>query len=129
MRNFLIKAGVALAGFSALAGTAIAASSDLYDYTYGYTTAADVAGLGGILAGLGIFGVILPICCGLVIFVLAIFNIWMFVDVLNKTEAQLPNRTMWIVLLAVGFFMAGLGGIAGLVYFFGPRKKINSGKK
>lgn len=52
---------------------------------------------------------------------IGIFFIWLFVacivDVLRKNEAEFPDRTIWLVLLAISFF-TGLAWLASLVYYF-----------
>jgi hypothetical protein len=113
----LSKATVFVAGIAAFASTALAQS-----YTYS-STAGDAAAGGIGLAMLGFW-----CCAGLFGLVLLGFNIWMAVDVLQRTEAEMPNRTMWLVLLIVGFF-ASFGWIAALVYFFTEKKKLDAAKK
>ena len=123
-KDLIAKSAFAIAAFSALATTVMAVSSTSDGLTYSYDmTGADAAGLSAMLASLGIFGVIIPLCCGLIGLVFLVFNIWMLVDVLKRTEVELPNKTMWMVLLIIGLF-TGLGGIVALVYYFGPKKKL-----
>lgn len=125
-KDLIAKSAIAISAFSALASTVMAVDSysDGLSYTYDLgTSSADVAGLGAMLAGLGVFGAIIPICCGLIGLVFLAFNIWMLIDVLKRTESELPNKQMWMILLIVGLLL-GFGGIVALVYFFGPRKKL-----
>lgn len=123
-KDLIAKSTIAIAAFSALATTVMAVSSTSDGLTTSYDlTGADAAGMSAILASLGIFGVIIPLCCGLIGLVSLVFNIWMLVDVLKRTEIELPNKTMWMVLLIIGLF-TGLGGIVALVYYFGPKKKL-----
>jgi uncharacterized BrkB/YihY/UPF0761 family membrane protein len=127
-KDLIAKSAIAISAFSALATTvmAIESYSDGLEYTYDLgSSSTDVAGLGAMLAGLGVFGIIIPLCCGLIGLVFLVFNIWMLVDVIKRTEVELPNKNMWMILLIVGLLM-GFGGIVGLVYFFGPRKKLNA---
>jgi hypothetical protein len=123
-KDLIAKSAVAITALSALSSTVMAAES-LYDYSYEYSdlSGADAAGLGAMLASLGVFGIILPLCCGLIGLVFLVFNIWMLIDVLKRTETELPNKNMWMILLIVGLLL-GFGGIVALVYFFGPRKKL-----
>ena len=108
----LSKATLFVAGFSALATTAMAQSS----------ASADAAG--GFI-GLMMIGV--WCCAGIFGLAAVAFNIWMIVDVLQRTEATMPNRTMWMILLIVGLFV-GFGFIAALVYYFTEKKKLDGGK-
>jgi len=123
-KDLIAKSTIAIAAFSALATTVMAVTTSYDDLTYTYDmTSADAAGLSAMLASLGIFGVIIPLCCGLIGLIFLVFNIWMLVDVLKRTEVELPSKTMWMVLLIIGL-LTGLGGIVALVYYFGPKKKL-----
>jgi hypothetical protein len=117
-KDLIAKSAIAISAFSALATTAFAVS----DYSYSYDTTGDPAAA-AVLGSLGIFGIIIPLCCGLIGLVLYAFNIWMIIDVLKRTEVELPNKTTWMVLLIVGFLM-GFGPFVALFYYFGPRKKL-----
>ena len=48
------------------------------------------------------------------------YNEWV-----QRTEAELPNKTLWLVLLIAGLVF-GFGGIVALVYFLGPRKNLKN---
>lgn len=123
-KDLIAKSTIAIAAFSALATTVMAVTTSYDDLTYTYDmTSADAAGLSAMLASLGIFGVIIPLCCGLIGLIFLVFNIWMLVDVLKRTEVELPSKTMWMILLIIGL-LTGLGGIVALVYYFGPKKKL-----
>jgi len=129
-KDLIAKSSIAIAAFTAMASTVMAADSldSLYTYTYDLDNAdAAAGGIAAMLAGLGVFGIILPLCCGLIGLVFLVFNIWMLVDVLKRTEVELPNKQMWMILLIVGLLL-GFGGIVALVYFFGPRKKFAAKK-
>lgn len=128
-KDLIAKSSIAIAAFSAMASTVMAADYDsLYKYSYDLSNSdAAAGGIAAMLAGLGVFGIILPLCCGLIGLVFLVFNIWMLVDVLKRTEVELPNKQMWMILLIVGLLL-GFGGIVALVYFFGPRKKFASKK-
>lgn len=123
-KDLVAKTTIAITAFSVLATTVMAVSTSSDPLTYSYDlSSADTAGLGAMMASLGVFGIILPLCCGLIGLVFLVFNIWMLVDVLKRTEVELPNKTMWMVLLIIGLF-TGLGGIVALVYYLGPKKKL-----
>ena len=106
-----------LATFSALASGVLVQS---YDYVY--STADDLAA-GGALATFGVaYWVIM--CCSVIVG-LASFGItvWMLIDVLKRSDAEMPNKVMWVLIILL------TGGIGALVYFFTERKKLNSAKK
>lgn len=111
-------------------GAAVLAESyeDLFETysTSDYSTSSDaLSGAMGTLfaGGFGVFGIL--IICGILIgCVLFVFNVWMLIDVFKRTEAQLPNRTLWIVLLIAGLLL-GFGGIAAVVYYFSEKKKLD----
>lgn len=121
-KDLIAKSAIAISAFSALATTAFAVSDYSYTYDLG-TSAEDSAGAAAALASMGIFGIVLPLCCGLIGLLFLAFNIWMLVDVLKRTEVELPNKTTWMVLLIVGLVF-GFGGLVALFYYFGPRKRL-----
>jgi hypothetical protein len=122
-KDLIAKSAIAISAFSALATTVFAVTDYSDGYSYTYDTTGDPAAAAALLGGFGIFGIIIPLCCGLIGLVLYAFNIWMIIDVLKRTEVELPNKTTWMVLLIVGFLM-GFGPFVALFYFFGPRKKF-----
>ncbi len=110
---------IAIAGVSFLS---MASSALAYEYSYEYDMGSDAAG--GLMAFLGGgFGLVVALCSVLLYCVSLIFNIWMIVDVIKRTEAELPNRTMWLILLILGLLFT-FGGLVALIYFFSARKKL-----
>jgi len=105
--------------FATFTGVLSSILAQSYDYTYDATTAAaDTAGL----AFLG--GFWLVYCCfGLISLAAFGFTIWMLVDIIKRTDAEMPNKVMWILIVLL------TGGIGSLVYFFTERKKLNAGNK
>ena len=96
------------------------------------TSSSNVEGLDALFTTLGIgFGsvslisTVVLLCCCVIGLVLIAFNVWMLVDVVKRTEAELPNKQMWMILLIVGLVI-GFGGIVAIVYFLGPRKGLKS---
>ncbi len=75
-------------------------------------------------AGAGIFALLfagcnlLFLCIGLL---LSIAAIWLFIacliDVSRKSETEFKDRTLWLVILILGFFIP-FGFIAPIVYYF-----------
>jgi len=123
--GILAKSAVVLTTIAALSTTVLAAVDD---YSYSYSTASDLDPVfGGLIASLGVGFYIIACCMGLIGLLFVVFNIWMIIDVLKRTEVELPNKTMWMVLLIVGLLMS-FGWIPSLIYFFGPRKSMNAGK-
>jgi len=116
--SLLGKAGVALSAAGMLAGKVLAASSD---YTYDYSTLDS----GAAAAATGLSGVMIVVWCCVMIVSLAFtaFWIWMIVDVIKRTEAELPDKTMWIVLVIL------LGPIGAVVYYFVKKRPLDKGKK
>lgn len=132
IQSIATKATALALSFGAVATSVLAEAYDYSDYydlynTTSTSTMSDADAL-AFLGGLGVFGVILPLCCGLIALIFVAFNIWMLVDVIKRTEAELPNRQTWLIVLIVGLIL-GFGGIAALVYYFGPRKKLAPLKK
>ena len=80
------------------------------------------------------FGFAFIACYGvflLIALALFVLNIWMLIDAIQRQEYEYPNSTggsknLWVIILAVGMVI-GLGGIAGIVYFFMVFKKIKRG--
>jgi hypothetical protein len=109
----LSKGAFAVMSVAGLASSVLAQS---YGTTYSSTDDAAVGLFGGMF--------ILVYCC-LIIFSLAAFGfmVWMLIDVLKRTDAEMPNKTMWILIVLF------TGIIGSLVYFFTERKKLNAGKK
>ncbi len=128
IQSIATKASALVMSLGAIATSVMAEAYDYSDYYDTYSTTstlsdADAAGLSAMLASMGVVGVILPMCICLIGVIFLAFNIWMLVDVVKRTEAELPNRQTWLIVLIVGLVL-GFGGIAALVYFFGPRKKL-----
>lgn len=114
-KDLVAKSAIAITVFSALATTVVAVSSTSGDLD---PATAGIVGMTALTLPIIIF------CCSMLIVIpLLVMNIWMLVDVLKRTEVELPNKTMWMVLLIIGLF-TGLGGIVALVYYFGPKKKL-----
>lgn len=98
----------------ALAGVLVSASSV-------YAQADDAVG-----AGMGAF---MCVCYALAFIVsigLLIFTIMMIMDVSKRDEKVLPNKTMWLVLMIVGWVIGGFGWIVALVYYFTRKKKMDA---
>lgn len=128
IQSIATKATALAMSFGAIATSVLAEAydySDYSDYYDAYTTTSTMSDAGALafLGSMGVFGVILPLCCGLIGLVFLALNIWMLVDVIKRTETELPNRQTWLIVLIVGLIL-GFGGIAALVYYFGPRKKF-----
>ena len=116
-KEFITKASLALGSFAMMTSSALAATT--YDYMYDL----DDAAAGSAFLGLtGVWFVV--VCCAALIGLLfLVLTIWMLVDVIKRTDAELPNRQTYMILLIVGLLF-GFGWIVALVYFFGPRKKL-----
>jgi hypothetical protein len=76
----------------------------------------------------GIFGLLL-LCLVLFIgFAIAVAALWLYIacllDALKKTEEEMPNRTIWIVVLIVTFF-TGFSFIPSIVYYFLYNPKLD----
>ena len=113
--SILTKAGFAALSAVAFASTAMAAS---YDYTYDATSgSADALG-----AGMGIVMILVWLCMCIIGVVFFVFWLRSLLDVFKRTEAELPNKTMWIIL---HFFVS----ISFLFYWFGPRKELEAKTK
>lgn len=114
--SLISKIAIASVGFLSMASSALA-----YEYNYEYELG---SGEADAFAGLFAGGFALVwVCVVLLACVFLAFNIWMIVDVIKRTEAELPNKNMWLILLIVGLVL-GFGGIVALVYFFSARKKL-----
>jgi hypothetical protein len=94
------------------------------DYTYDYYTSSELdPAAGGLFGAMGV-GMIALYCCACLFALVWIgFSIWMLIDVIKRTDTELPNKTMWLVLILL------VGGIPAIIYFFGPRKQMDAGKK
>lgn len=118
-KSLITKIALGGLGFLSMATSAMA-----YEYTYEYDMmdagAADAAGL-AIFGGFGL----LWVCVFLLVCVFLAFNIWMLVDVIKRTEAELPNKNTWMILMIAGLVF-GFGGIVALVYFFSARKNLKA---
>lgn len=120
MKKILARAsGLLFAAFAPVA--ALAQTTSDYNYNYDYTTTGvsdtAAAGLGiGIMIIWGIFMII-----GLALLVLWIM---MLVDAMKR---QWPERTTWLAILIVSFFL-GLHWLAAILYYFLVKKK-NVGTK
>jgi len=113
--SLISKAGVALSVAGLFAGKVLAATLDT---TYDYSTvdSGAAAATGGIM--------IVVWCCAMIIGLICLaFWIWMIVDVVKRTEAELPDKTMWIILVIL------LGTIGALVYYFVKKRPLDHGKK
>ena len=119
-RSILAKSAIALSAFAALS-TVVSAAVD--DYTYTYSTTGLDTGFGAAIASMGVFVWVIACCGGLIGLILIVMNIWMLIDVLKRTESELPNKTTWMILLIIGL-LVGFGWIPALIYFFGPRKSL-----
>lgn len=109
------KITTAVLGLGALASSVMAAS---YDYYYdSYST--DDAGIGAIFAGANI---IILCCYCLFLLVAASIWIWMLIDVLKRTETELPDKTTWILIVIL------LGPLGAVIYFFAKRRELNKKK-
>lgn len=91
-----------------------------YDYTY---SSSDSAASGA--AGLFICG--LWICLAIFGLAALVFNIWALIDVSKRSEAELPNKNMWLILLIVGLLMQ-FGFIVAVVYYFSVVKTLGKAK-
>ena len=119
--NKLTKTAIALGSLASLAPIAAMAQ----DYDYSYSTTADSAAAGGILAGLAVFWIIFLII-GLVLFV---FWIIMLIDAFKRTNwKQESDKNTWLIVLIVGFVL-GLGGLAAIIYYFAVKRTLDKGGK
>jgi uncharacterized BrkB/YihY/UPF0761 family membrane protein len=82
---------------------------------------------GGLIA-LSLFSVFyIVIICGAILFTIA--TIWLFIaclmHLINKTEAEFPERTTWLIILIITFVL-GLSLIPTIIYYFmyKPRLKF-----
>ncbi len=120
LKNLAIKASAATAVMAALP-VAKAFAID-YSTDYSTSTVSTTAGT-GIAIGLLIFFIIAAIV-GLLFF---IFWIMMLIDAAKRTNWETENdKTLWLVILIVGFFF-GLGWLAALIYYFVIKKKLDKG--
>ena len=85
-----------------------------YDYYYD-SSAGDAlgAGVGGVM--------LLVYCCMCLILALSLaLWVWMLIDVLKRTEAELPDKTTWIIIIVL------LGGLGALVYYFSKKRALDA---
>lgn len=115
LSGLITKATIGALSFAAMASNVLATG---YSYNYSTSSGDDAAA-----AGVGIFVIVLNICLILFICVTLIFNIWMLVDVIQRTEVELPNKTMWLVLILL------IPLVPAIIYFFSVRKKLGAPKK
>lgn len=52
------------------------------------------------------------------------FTVWMLVDCVSRDEKDFKDRTLWIILLTLGFFL-GYSFILSIVYYFAVKKKLD----
>ena len=107
-----------------LAATSILAQSS--DYLTSYY-AADTAAAGGLAALTGIW-LVVAICAGLIGLVFFAFNIWMAIDCYKRTDAELPNKQTWLIVMIVGLFFS-FGWIAAIIYYFQVKRKLPKAAK
>lgn len=108
----------AAVSLGALASTVMAEAYD-YGYDYYYDSSA------GDALGAGVGGVMLLVyCCMCLIGALSLgLWVWMLIDVLKRTETELPDKTTWIIIIVL------LGGIGALVYYFSKKRALDAKKK
>lgn len=67
--------------------------------------------------------------CGMILIgsLVSLFVLWVYIacliDVFSKTEAEFPERTLWIVLL-LGTLFFGMMWLVALIYYFLYRPKL-----
>jgi len=83
-----------------------------------------------IAAGTGLAGIWICIITFAVLIGLGLFVLWiiMLVDCIKRKPEDFPSgneseKTTWLVILLVSFFVMNLSGIAAIVYYFMVRKK------
>lgn len=99
--------------------TLVAAAEDTWETTT--TTTGDSAAAGAVLAGFGVFTVVMIILA----VILGGFTLWMFIDALIRKDEEYEKigsggKVMWALLI---FF---LGFIPAIIYWFMIRKKIKA---
>lgn len=121
MKKLLARAsGLLFAAFAPVAALAQTTSDYNYNYDYTYDSGVSDAAAAGLGIGLMIFWGIFMII-GLLFFILWIM---MLVDAIKR---QWPERTTWLIILIVSFFL-GLHWLAAILYYFLVKKK-NVGTK
>lgn len=114
-QNLAIKASTIVGSLGALVSQVAA-----YDSTYDmYTSTADT----GALAGLAAVNIIVLCCSGVIALLSLALWVWMLIDVLKRTEAELPDKTTWIIVVVL------LGGLGALIYFFAKRRELVAKEK
>lgn len=53
------------------------------------------------------------------------FSVWMFIDCLNRDSSEFPDKTLWTVLLAIGF-IAQYNFLLSIIYYFVVKKKLDN---
>lgn len=103
-RFFFALSPLLLTGMAAAQYSSYSTSTDIFATLFG--------------GGLGVVGIICWCIAIIVNLVGVIFWIMMIIDVAKRTEVELPNRTMWLLIVIL------LGWIGALVYYFSDRKKL-----
>lgn len=113
---------------SPLATLGVAAKLFAQTADYYTTTAAADAAAGSVLAGLSTIYIVM-ICCGVLFGLLLLgLNIWMIIDCNKRTEAELPNKQTWFILLIVGLFLQ-FGWLVAVIYYFTVKMKLDKAGK
>jgi len=102
------------AAFLATVSHALAQSTD-YLYDTAFNTAYTVG------SGLSVAFIVLYCCLAIVGLAYLVFTIIMIVDAAKRTDEQLPNKVLWILVM----LFVPLGTV---VYFFAVKKKLDAGK-
>jgi len=114
LSNIAVKASAAAMSLGVMASSVLAESLDYY---YEYDASADP--IGGLFAG----GFFLLYCCMCLVGALMLgLWVWMLIDVLKRTETELPDKTTWIIIIVL------LGGLGALVYYFSKKRALDAKK-
>ena len=113
--NILTKVGMGLLSTVALATSALAAVND---FSTSSSSSGDAAA-GGVFA---IVVICVYVC--MCIFFIVYFVFWLraLLDLLKRTDAEMPNKTMWLILLL-------LVNISWVYYWFVEKKKLGPVQK
>lgn len=92
-------------------------------------TNGETAALAGTFLGLAWIWITLISFAILVALFLFVFWIIMLIDCIQRKPDEFPDggenaKTIWIVILAVTFFVGNLSGIAAIVYYFVVKRKM-----